>query len=77
MAYQVDRQQPQLGLLPLLSVLAQPEGLQIEPQACLQGLQRVGAKFEDQASQTLDSRGAIGFNCATCNQSSLACVLYA
>jgi hypothetical protein len=36
-----------LGLWPLLSVFAQPEGFQMEPQACLKGLQGVGAELED------------------------------
>ncbi len=76
MADQADGQQPQLGLWPLLFVLAQPEGLQMEPQACLQGLQRVGVELEDQTSQTVDSREARGFNCAPCNQSSLVNGLY-
>ena len=43
------------GLWPLLSVFAQPEEFQMEPQACLQGLQRVGVELEDQTSQTFNS----------------------
>ncbi len=44
----------QLGLWPLLYVFAQPEGLQMEPQAYLHGLQRVVAELADQTSQTIN-----------------------
>ncbi len=77
MADQADGQQPKLGLWPLLSVLAQPEGLQMEPQACLSGLQRVGAEPQNQTSQTFNSREARSFNSATGNQSGLVNGLYA
>ncbi len=42
MADQAEGKQPELGLGPLLSVFSQPEGFQMEPQAYLQGLRRVG-----------------------------------
>ncbi len=58
MADQADGQQPQLGFWPLLSVLTQPEGLQMEPQACLSVLQRVGGEPQNQTSQTVNSREA-------------------
>ncbi len=77
MADQVDGQQPQLGLWPLLSVFAQPQGLQMSPQACLQVLQRVGAELEDQTSQTVNSGEVRGFHSETGNQSSLVKGLYA
>ena len=49
----------------------------MEPQACLQGLQRVGAELEDQTSKAVNSREARGFDSATGNQSGLVNGLYA
>ncbi len=77
MADLADGQQLQLGLWPLLSVFAKPEGLQMEPQTRLPGLQGVGAELEDQTPQTLGAREARGFDSATGNQSGLVNGLYA
>ena len=77
MAEQADGQQSQLGLWPLLPLFAQPEGFQMESQACLSGLQRVGAEPQNQTSQTFNSREARSFNSATGNQSGLVNGLYA
>jgi hypothetical protein len=49
----------------------------MKPQACLSVLQKVGAELEDQTSQAVDSREAIGFNSATGHQSGLVYGLYA
>ena len=77
MADQTNGQQPQLGLWPLLSVFAQPEGFQMEPQTRVPGLQGVGAELEDQTPQTLGAREARSFNGAAENQSGLVNGLYA
>ncbi len=37
----------------------------MEPQACLQGLQKVGAELEDQTSKAINSREARDFDGAT------------
>ena len=50
---QADGQQPQLGLWPLPFVFAQPEGFRMKSQACLQGVQGVGAELEDQPRKRL------------------------
>ncbi len=49
----------------------------MEPQACLSGLQRVGAELEDQTSQAANSGEARSFDIATGNQSGLVNGLYA
>ena len=58
LADSADQHQEELGLWSVLPAPAQRQRIQMEPQACVQDLSRVGAEHADQAAQTAAAQEA-------------------